>query len=66
MMRPTSPLGLSQSALFRQLVSREEKAEFESGGVLGIGAVNRVALDVGSPLLADRAFFGIRGIRGAH
>src|ERR1700733_15988935 len=52
--------------LFRQFVSRKEKAQLEARGVFRVGAVDCVVLDVGSPLLANRAFFRLGGVGGAH
>jgi len=49
-----------------KFVPGEEKAEFEARCLVGIRAVDRIALDVGSPLLADGAFLGSSWIGRTH
>src|SRR5579864_6403537 len=49
-----------------QLVSREEVAQLEARGFFCVGAVNGVVLNVGRPLLADRAFGGLGWVGSPH
>ena len=45
-----------------QLEAGEEVGGLERGGVHGVGAVGRVALDAGPEIAADRALFGLGGV----
>src|SRR5579863_2970981 len=56
----------AQTPSLSQLVSSEEITQLKASGLVGIGAVNRVVLNVARPLLADRPFLGVGRIGGAH
>src|SRR5271165_6427948 len=57
------PEKLFALSLLRQFVAGEEIAQLEAGRVFRVGPVHRVLLDARRPLLADRAFIGLRRIR---
>src|SRR5712675_2578770 len=50
----------------RQFVPCEKETQFESRGIFRIGTVDRIMLNIRSPLLADGAFLGIGWVSGAH
>src|SRR3954449_7649411 len=49
-----------------EFYSGEEVADFEGGGVFGVGAVDGVLADGGGELLADGSLFGLGGVGCAH
>ena len=49
-----------------EFVTGEEVADFEGGGVFGVGAVDGVFADRASELLADGSLFGLGRVGGAH
>src|ERR1700736_2426822 len=49
-----------------QFVSCEKETEFKARGILRIGAVDRIVLDIRGPLLANCAFLCIRRVSRAH
>ena len=49
-----------------KFVAGEEEAEFKARRLIGIRTVDRVALNVGAPLLADRTLLGIGRVSRPH
>src|SRR6185312_9818816 len=60
------PSTMAIDSLFCEFVSCEEVADFETRGVLGIGTMGGVVLDVGAPFLPDGPLRGIGRVGRAH